>query len=72
MTIADSVPIALGVAASVWAVTDRLRMIAHDVSRKRLEAEEDDHNVTRKALAEARRRIIDLESQLPPGSLPTG
>jgi hypothetical protein len=72
MTIADGVPIALGVAASVWAVTDRLRMIAHDVSRKRLEAEEDDHNVTRKALAEARRRIIDLESQLPPGSLPTG
>jgi len=72
MTIADGVPVALGVAASVWAVTDRLRMIAHDVSRKRLEAEEEDHNVTRRALADARRRIVDLESQLSPKRPPNG
>lgn len=68
MSAADAVPVAIGLAGGVamgcWSLADRLRAIAHDKAQQRLESEETDHDRTRAALAEAKRRIIDLESQL--------
>lgn len=69
MSPADGLPIALGLAGGIavgsWALADRLRAIAHDRVRERLQTEEDDHDVTRAALIEAKRRIVELESRIP-------
>jgi hypothetical protein len=68
MSFADEIPVALGIAGGLglgaWAAVDRLRALAHDRALQRLETEEDDHDATRRELAEARRRIAQLESQL--------
>jgi hypothetical protein len=70
MTAADGLPVFFGLAGGLaigsWALADRLRAIAHDRARDRLAAEEDDHDATRKALVEAKRRITELEARLPP------
>jgi hypothetical protein len=68
MTFADQIPVALGIAGGLglgaWAAVDRLRALAHDRALQRLQTEEDDHDATRRALADSKRRINELESKL--------
>jgi hypothetical protein len=68
MTGADEIPVGLGIAGGLavglWSLGEKLRAMSHDRAVARLKTEEDDHDVTRHELAEARRRIAELEAQL--------